>query len=68
MTAWQWLRAEIERRLGPEGAAELWREYWERYALDQAQKRISSIRERNSRRARSHAPLATPPREEGEGN
>lgn len=56
MTAWQWLREEIERRLGPEGAAELWRGYWERHAIDEARRKARRLAGRKAWRDR-----VTPP-------
>lgn len=46
MSAWHWLKAELTRRLGEEAAAELWREYWRRYALDQEAARLKTLQRR----------------------
>lgn len=34
MSAWDWLKDELRRRLGEHEAEALWREYWRRHALD----------------------------------
>lgn len=46
MSAWYWLKAELARRLGEEVAAELWREYWARAALDREAARLKTLQRR----------------------
>lgn len=46
MSAWHWLKEEIECRLGEAEAESLWREYWRRYALDAHERRAKAHLER----------------------
>jgi len=40
MTAWEWLKEELARRLGDAAAEEVWAEYWRRNAFDNERRKV----------------------------